>query len=323
MWSHLSQLDIAADDPSYSEVVRRVVGRLGDYAALVVRPLNMRPTGASLLSLDPDRVEVRISSPSGSVVLVVGADADMAGELFWLRSLAARNLPVPRLIAHDLSGADVPFCYIIQGYVSGALIGAQEDDALARVAARAVGRIVRRMHQAPAPGFGRPSTTGRWLTLGWPSVLRIWLDQAGILGACADLLGPALLGELLAETVDHPELACDEPRMLHSALGPCCARITPGEHIQLEALVRHGPLVAGDPLLDVAMALLPTQQAPFRQGFLDGYAAVGPLDPAERLRLRRYGLLALMSALQQAPELADPIVAELRAVQVSAARDPG
>lgn len=291
MWSHLSQSEI---DPDYSDALRRVLGRLGEYAELIIRPLNMRPTGAMLLSVDGERVEVRISAAASSVVLVAGPDADMAGEAFWLRTMAARNLPAPRLIAHDLSGARVPFCYLITSHIAGALLDRQTDEALVRVAARQVGRSLRRIHQAAAPGFGRPTPGGRWTQRSWSAALRAWVASYDARAHSAELLGAEVAAEVWAATIDNPALECVEPRLLHGAVGPGRVMVTTGESVQLEALVRPGPIVAGDPLLDVALALLPGQPAAFRQGFLEGYAAAGPLDPSQRLRLRRLGLIAAL-----------------------------
>jgi hypothetical protein len=43
---------------------RRVLGRLGEYAALAIGPFNLRPTAVALLREDAERVEVRVSTPS-------------------------------------------------------------------------------------------------------------------------------------------------------------------------------------------------------------------------------------------------------------------
>ena len=117
---------------------------------------------------------------------------------------------------------------------------------------------------------------------------------------------------LLAATLEHPDLACETPCLLHGAIGPARILVTSGESIQLEALTCPGPIVAGDPLLDVATALLPSQPAAFRQGFLEGYAAVGPLDQSQRLRLRRLGVLAMLANAATQPDPA--ILANLPAL---------
>ena len=160
MWSQLNRSDIPADDPAYSDARRRLLSRLGDYAALIVAPLNLRPTAAALLAEDAERIEVRISTPGSHVVLAIAPDDDMAAEAFFLRALADKHLPLPRLIAHDLACALVPFTYVIEGYVGGSPLDRLEDGPLVRIAARQIGRTLRRMHQVAAPGFGRPATSG-------------------------------------------------------------------------------------------------------------------------------------------------------------------
>jgi Ser/Thr protein kinase RdoA (MazF antagonist) len=302
MWAHLSQPEIPADDPAYCDAVRRALARLGEYVEIIVRPLKMRPIGASILAISSTRVEVRVTSSSSHIVIAIGSDADIAGEIFWLRSMATRNLAAHRLIAQDQSGAQVPFSYAIFSFLGGAPLADTRDEALVRVAARAVGRTLRRAHQVIAPGFGRPTPSGRWLSVSWPEVLRAWLDTTGALTFAAQTFESEICTALVAATLDHPDLACTTPYLVHGAVGPSCALVTSGESIQLEALIRPGAIVAGDPLLDVATALLPSQPAAFRQGFLEGYASVGPLDQSQRLRLRRLGLLAMLAQAATQPD---------------------
>jgi hypothetical protein len=177
MWSALSRHDIDSEDSTCSDARRRVLARLGEYAELIVRPLNLRPVGAALLSACDERIEVRVSTLLSHVVLAIAPEGDLAAEVFWLRALAAVNLPVPRLIAHDLSCTLAPFTYVIESYVGGAPLDRLADAPRARVAARQIGRALRRAHQLAAPGFGRPTTTGRWPARGWPDVLHAFLER--------------------------------------------------------------------------------------------------------------------------------------------------
>jgi hypothetical protein len=300
LWAHLSQPEWSGDcEPS--DLIRRAIGRLGEYTEFIIRPMNMRPTAATLLCADANRIEVRVSSATSHVVLVIGADADIAGELFWLKALAPRRLPIAHVIAHDLSNTTVPFAYMVLGYASGMPLAQVEDAARVRVAARQIGRAMRRVHQTPAPGFGRPAPNGRWLQADWYAALSGWLEASGAIQAAEQYLGADTLPLLVEATIDHADLACQQARVLHGQVGPVCALVTTGESVQLEAIVRPGRIVAGDPLFDVAHALLPHHPPAFRSGFLEGYAALGPLDPQQRLALRRYGLLALLARAGQAP----------------------
>lgn len=295
MWSHLNTHDLPADDPAYSEALRRVLGRLGEYTELIVRPLNMRPKGATLLLADDGRVEVRVSSAGGHIVLVTAPDSDMAAEVFWLRALQEKHLPVTRLISHDLSCTTVPFSYALTAFVGGVLLSTIDDEPRMRVAARQLGRTLRRSHQIAAPGFGRPTQTGRWPRQDWRTALEGWLARAGVLEQAQEILGESMLAAVRAATLEHPALECGDARVIHGAVAPSRAIVTTGDAIQLEALVRPGQIVGGDPLFDLAHALLPHHPAAFRQGLTEGYAAVGPLDPAQRQRLRRIGLLVLLA----------------------------
>jgi phosphotransferase family enzyme len=293
MWNALNRPDIAPDDPSYSDVRRRVLGRLGEYAALAIGPLNLRPTAATLLRENDQRVELRVSTPSSHVLLVISIDGDLIPEVFWLRALAAANLPIPRLIAHDLSLTTLPFAYALESYTGGSPLDWLEDGPRIRVLARQAGRTLRRSHQVAAPGYGRPALNGRWPAASWREALGGWLARRETLGRLEAALGAQASAALRAATLDHPALACERPCVIHGAVEPARAIVTVGDTMQLEALTRPGELVGGDPMFDLAHGLLPRHPAAFRQGLIEGYSAAGALDAQQHGRLRRLGLLLL------------------------------
>jgi hypothetical protein len=293
MWSVLNRPDIDPDDPSYSDVRRRVLGRLGEYASLAIGPLNLRPTAAALLREDEERVELRISTPSRQVVLVIATDGDLGPEVFWLRALAALNLPTPRLIAHDLSLAALPFAYALESYIGGAPLDWLEDGPRMRVLARQAGRTLRRSHQVAAPGYGQPMLNGRWPAGSWPAALGGWLARHETLERTEEILGREAAAALIDATIDHPALAHTLPCVIHGAFEPARIMVTVGETMQLEALTRPGALVGGDPMFDLAHGLLQRHPATFRQGLIEGYTASGSLDAEQQCRLQRLSLLLL------------------------------
>jgi hypothetical protein len=320
MWSLLNR-EVPADDPTCSDARRRVHARLGEYAALIVAPLNLRPTAATLLAADDERIEVRVSTPGAHIVLVIAPDGDLAAEIFYLRMLAEKFLPVPRLIAHDLTCTLVPFTYAIESYAGGAPLDRLDNGPLMRVAARQVGRTLRRAHQIAAPGFGRPTTTGRWPARGWRETLAAWLAQRETPARAAEVLGAGALAALWAATLDHPSLVVEGPRVIHGAVEPARALVTTGESAQLEALARPGAIVGGDPLFDLAYGTLPRHPAAFRQGLLEGYSASGPLASDQEQRLGRLRLLlhvadtlwlAEPEAMERLPDEVAALLAGLR-----------
>ena len=298
VFAHLNSCDVQpgvaderAAEPSASTARRRVLGRLGEYASIIVGPLNLRPTAATLLAEDGERVEVRISTAGSHVVLVIALEGDLAAEVFFLRTLAAAHLPIARLIAHDLSCTSVQFTYAVESYVSGVPLERLEDGPLMRVAARQIGYTLRRAHQFDAPGFGRPTPSGRWPSQTWADTLDGWLARRDVCTLAEQALGQAGIAALRAATIDHLALAWERPRLIHGAVEPARAIVTVGDSVQLEALSRPGEIVGGDPLFDLAHGLLPRHPAAFRQGLIEGYTARGPLDRDAEQRLRRLGLL--------------------------------
>jgi hypothetical protein len=160
-----------------------------------------------------------------------------------------------------------------------------------RVAARQLGRTLRRAHQVAAPGFGRPTSTGRWPARGWREALVAWLAQRETPARAAEVLGADGLAALWAATLDHPSLIVERPNLIHGAVDPARALVTVGDSAQLEALTRPGALIGGDPLFDLAHGTLPRYPAAFRQGLLEGYCATGALAPDQEGRVQRLRLL--------------------------------
>jgi aminoglycoside phosphotransferase (APT) family kinase protein len=149
MWAHLN-LYLDPEDPACSDPLRRVMAHLGDYAAVIVEPLKARPTDATLVRATNQRIEVRLTTATHHLLLVIAPEADLAHEVFFLRSLAACDLPAPRLIAYDLSCANVPFTYAIETYPGSLTLDRINDAALVRIAGRQTGRMLRRVHRIEA-----------------------------------------------------------------------------------------------------------------------------------------------------------------------------
>ena len=290
MWSQLNR-HVPADDPACSDARRRILARLGEYTALIVAPLNMRPSAATLLAADDERIEVRVSTPGAHIVLAIAPDGDLAAEVFFLRMLAGKFLPVPRLIAHDLACTLAPFTYAIESYAGGTPLDQLGDGPLVRVAARQIGRTLRRAHQIAAPGFGRPTTSGRWPARSWREALAAWLAQRELAERAAEVLGADTMAALWAATLEYPSLIVERPCLIHGAVEPARALVTVGDSAQLEALTRPGALVGGDPLFDLAYGTLPRHPPTFRQGLLEGYCAAGALALEQGQRLQRLRLL--------------------------------
>ncbi|MGB9753951.1 phosphotransferase [Roseiflexus castenholzii] len=304
MWAHLNR-ELDLDDPAPSDALRRIVARLGDYVAAIVEPLKVRSTGATLVCATNRRIEVRITMATSHLLLVIAPDADLAHEVFFLRMLAAHDLPAPRLITSDLSCTTVPFTYVIETYTGGLTLDSLDQAALVRVAGRQVGRTLRRVHRIEAPGYGAPTPTGRWSARTWRDALVRWLEQRNFDAQAETVLGSDVVAALRAATLDHPVFACAQPRVLHGAIEPSRVIVTVGESVQLAGLVRPEAPVGGDPCFDLAYALSSCQSSVFRQSVLDGYEMGGALTADHHARVDR---LRLLIDVVHAFEMADAVV---------------
>ncbi|MGQ9548670.1 MAG: phosphotransferase [Roseiflexus sp.] len=304
MWAHLN-LYLDPEDPAYSDPLRRVMAHLGDYTASIIEPLKVRPTDATLVGMTNRRIEVRLTTATCHLLLVIAPEADLAHEVFFLRSLAAHDLPAPRLIAYDLSCATAPFTYAIETYPVGLTLDRIDNAAIIRMAGRQTGRTLRRLHRIEAPGYGAPAPNGRWSAQTWRGALADWLEQRDFNDRAEAVLGADITATLQMATLDHPILACPQPRVLHGAVEPARIVVTVGESVQLEGLVLPVPPVGGDPMFDLAYALSSYRSLAFRRGVLEGYEMAGTLTAGQHARIDR---LHLLIDVVQALEEGDPEV---------------
>lgn len=274
-----------------SDAWRRTLGRLGDYTALVVRALNLRPLGATLHAQTEQHLLVRITTSAEHLILRAAPEDNLAAYVCFARTMSGQQLPAARIIQRDLSRTLVPFAYTLESFVPGVSAGELAEHHLLRGAGRQAGRALRRMHRTSSPGSGRPSPAGRWPNLRWSVALRQLSVRLAPPPADALVFGEAeraAIDTLLAD----PRLEIAQPVLMHGAFGPAAVRCTAGVHVQLEAIVEPGQLIGGDGLLDLAFGLSPEHPAAWREGLLDGYCATVPLSPAEAERLPLLRLLA-------------------------------
>lgn len=282
-YSHLNH-DLPAVAGGLSDAWRRSLGRLGDYTALVVRALNLRPVAAVVYAQTELHLLVRLSLPNEHLVLRVSPEDDLGAYVFFMRTMSGQRLPAPRMIQRDLSRTLVPFAYTLEAYVPGATAAMLGEAHLLRGAGRQAGRVLRRMHRVSAPGSGRPNPAGRWPAQRWPIVLR-QIGRQLAPPPTDTLLFNETERAAVATLLASPRLEIAQPMLAHGAFGPAAVRCTAGDYVHLEALVEPGRWVGGDGLFDLACGLCPVHPAPWREGLFDGYVGAGPLSPDEQERL--------------------------------------
>lgn len=292
MYDALNRNDIGEEDVRYpAEIWRRVLRHLGDNTARIMRALNVRPLDVRLLEETRSFVSVRISTNVEHLVLKFVPEGSLAAEVACYRAMTEQQVPAPRVIHYDESGTLAPCPYALETYFGGVRAAQVADEQRLRVVARQVGRALRRMHRASTAGFGYPAKRGSWSASSWRAALTAQHNESGAAIYGALLLSAEQWAALKAATLDEPLLDIERPRLVHGNLRPEKIICTLGHHAQLEALVDPGPLIGGDPMYDLAWALLPSPGDAFREGMLEGYTALAPITPAEQARLERLHML--------------------------------
>lgn len=288
-YEHLNRGDLAADDPRYNEQWRSMLGHLGTYVEAVVGQLNLRPTDATLLSEPGQQILIRLSTPDAHWVLRIAPEGDLAGELFFSRTMERAGLPVARIAHHDLRRLQLPFAWVLEAYIGGHSANHLEDPLLLHALARQVGRALRRMHRIPMPAWGRPNALLAWGVSEWPTMLAR-LHHSALIAPFDAVLFNEEQRYRLARLLEHPTLhTINSPLLIHGALSPHTIRYTgSNQQVQLAAFVDPGPVIAGDPMLDLAIALDPDFPPAWCRGLREGYGSNIPLSANEAQRLDIY-----------------------------------
>lgn len=274
----------------YSEAWVRVLERLGEYTAVIARSHNLRPQHVSVYRESRSMVLVRLSLAQHHVILRIAPEAQLTPLLWFARTAQQRGIPVIQIYEANLRRTLVPFEYLLEQYIGGSNATHLEPTQQHSVA-RHAGRVLRRLHAIPAPGWGNPTVHARWLIEDWSQVL-LDLHQRYAHPASAQVLYTAEQQVMVAQVLHDPRLTQDvTPHLIHTALLPQRVRCTAGDTARLEVILHAGELVAGDPMLDLALALRPDTPAAWQQGLLAGYVASGALSPAVWHRLPLLRLL--------------------------------
>ncbi|WP_298818365.1 phosphotransferase [Chloroflexus sp.] len=274
------------------EAWQRCLSRLGDYTAMVVRALNLRPQAATLYRQTTQHLLVRLTLPTEHVILRIAPEDDLAAHVTFLRGLALEGLPGARIIQRDLSKAFTPFAYTLESFVAGQTAAELSDDHLLHSVARQAGRALRRLHRQRMPRPGRPTISGRWPWQSWRAVLMAIGQRLAGPPVLQLVFAPAEI-QALQTVLNDARLDTATPVLIHGNFGPQAVRCTVGgQHAHLEALEEPGWFISGDGLFDLAFGLRAHLPAAWREGLYEGYCSAGALSQAETERLHALRLLA-------------------------------
>ncbi|MEU6721887.1 aminoglycoside phosphotransferase family protein [Nonomuraea sp. NPDC046802] len=253
---------------------------------VVQRLLAQRVTGYEPLSGFAANTVASVTLESGARAVFKGADArEIEVELWALRSMSERGVPVPEVIA-GVTDAEIP--YMVTRLVSG------EPGVATVEAASAIGRALRAVHSLPVTGAGffkessgSPPYAGEGT---WAGRVAGMADQLGPVAA-AGVLTPALLSRCRDFLLDGARW--DQPCVF--VHGDFHVRHVLSAGSRIEAIIDWADCGAASPWLDLARVEL--GEPGLRRAMLHAYFPEGvPADASAHLANHRllYMLLALV-----------------------------
>jgi aminoglycoside phosphotransferase (APT) family kinase protein len=210
------------------------------------------------------------------------------GELYtsnvFYAKLADAGVPAPLVLAYDDTKRVIPFEYQVVEHLEGVDLR-QVPEPLRHRAGQLVGEALGRAHAITIDGFGAPLAQGGWSSPTWLEALRTtYFDSS--LERKRELFSEDEIARIEAATVFNPRLDVQSPKLIHADVGPGNGlfRVT-GEQVELAGLIDPGPIIGGDPLID-----LPSGEDAFSRGVRSAWRSGWPLDGDALYRHERYQL---------------------------------
>ncbi|MFG1962561.1 phosphotransferase family protein [Nonomuraea sp. NPDC049028] len=253
---------------------------------VIQRLLSQRVTGYEPLSGFAANTVAAVTLESGArAVFKAAAAREVEVELWALRSMSERGVPVPEVIA---GAADAEIPYLMTRLVSG------EPGAASLKAASEVGRLLRAVHSLPVKGAGffkeasgSPPCAGEGT---WADQVAGLADRLGLV-ANAGILTPTLFSRCRDLLVDGTRW--DQPCVyVHGDLHP---RHVLSVGSRIAGIIDWADCGAASPWLDLAR--MDFREPGLQRAMLDAYFPAGiPLDAPSHMASHRllYMLLALV-----------------------------
>jgi len=274
----------AGRSPAYGDIVTHI----DDYLARLLARLGIHPRAVAALESETT-IAMRVWGVEGTYLVKINPwHGDLFVSEYFYGRLAARGLPVPRVLLYDNTATLIPYEAQVLTWLDGVDLRGVPP-ALHRQAGALVGHALRAVHEIPTAGFGTPHPDGAWSVSSWLAALR--QDYRYDHAAAHAVFTHAQVDAIEAATFGNARLAVAHPHLIHADVNPANAVFrVEGDEVHLIALIDPGHIAGGDPLFDLAGGT--NDRDAFGAGVQAGYTEGHPLTRDEAYRYRQLLLLS-------------------------------
>jgi len=206
-------------------------------------------------------------------------------EIYFFKKARSRGFPVPKIIMADISQKLIPYHFHITEWISGNTPDEFRNRDLYSCAFE-LGRMFAKMHKIKTEGFGFPLPMGGWSHKSWSSALRDFIYRETSLKQIRSFFGERI-ANLTIKIIKDKKMNIKSPSLIHGDTGEDQFVVEKNGEWVIRGILDPSDYISGDPMVDIAGAMITWNKKTYRDGFYDGYASVHKLDKNEVYRLNR------------------------------------
>ena len=267
----------------------RIYSKLDSYVTKILQAHHLQPRKVTLWDRGISSF-VFVLGGKKKLALKISPRYSLFSEAKFYQKARQAGIPVPKLFAVDTSKKLIPYEYHITEWIVGKIPDELNSKDLYRCAFE-LGRMFVRLHQIKMDGFGLPTSKG-WSHKSWLSALKEFSQKEASLKEMKKLFGHGMVS-ILGRILRDPKMDIHKPRLTHSDTGEDqFLVIKKNGKWMVEGVLDPGYFISGDPLIDLAGAMITWNKSAYRRGFYDGYISTHSLKKEEQYRLLRLRFLS-------------------------------
>lgn len=198
----------------------------------------------------------------------------------FLKKAKSRGFPVPRVLVVDTSKKLIPYDFYITEWVRGNTPDEFRNKDL-YCCAFELGRMFARMHKIHTDGYGFPRTSGGWSHKSWSLVLRDFIYRETSFVRIQKLFGRKI-ANMTSEIIKDERMEIASPSLIHGDTGE--DQFVVEKKVSrwiIRGILDPSDYISGDPMVDIAGAMITWNKRAYREGFYDGYVSLHKLTVNE------------------------------------------
>lgn len=283
------QIDIPKRDPTLQRTKRypeykEIYLKLPQFIQKILHTHRLRPKKVTLWRKGISSF-VFLMEDKKKLAIKISPRYSLYTEIYFFQKAKKAGFPVPKVIVVDTTKKLIPYDFHITEWVDGETPDEFRGKDLYACAFE-LGRMFARMHKVHTNGFGFPKPNGKWSHQSWSSALRDFIYRETSPNQIQKLFGKRV-ANVAHKVIKDKKMEIESPALIHGDTGEDQFVVEKKDKWIIRGILDPSDYIAGDPMADIAGAMITWNKKSYRSGFYDGYVSVHKLDENEVYRLNR------------------------------------